>query len=67
MREMVCCLKECNINETTIIDIIKFYTREAGVRNLEVKFLNYVEKAPLKLLKATKKILPFLLIIYKPF
>ena len=28
---MVLLTKECNISETAITDIIKFYTREAGV------------------------------------
>ena len=47
--------KECNINETAIIDIIKFYTREAGVRNLEREISKLCRKSTTEIVKGNKK------------
>lgn len=42
---------EININEATIRDIVRYYTREAGVRNLERQIANICRKIVKQLLK----------------
>ena len=43
--------KEINIGEKAVRDIIRYYTREAGVRNLEREIANICRKAVKQLLK----------------
>ena len=43
--------KEINISEATVRDIIRYYTREAGVRNLEREIANICRKVVKNLLK----------------
>ena len=43
--------KEITISETTVRDIIRYYTREAGVRNLEREIANICRKVVKQLLK----------------
>ena len=43
--------KEISISEKTVRDIIRYYTREAGVRNLEREIANICRKAVKQLLK----------------
>ena len=47
--------EECKIKDSAIIDIIKYYTREAGVRDLERKIGKLCRKAVIETLR-TKKI-----------
>ena len=47
--------KECSISETAITDIIKFYTREAGVRNLEREISKLCRKSTTEIVKGNKK------------
>ena len=46
---------EWKINENALKDLIKFYTREAGVRNLERELTNLIRKAIRKLSRSKKK------------
>ena len=46
--------KECKINDAAITDIIKFYTREAGVRNLEREISKLCRKTT-EIVKGNKK------------
>ncbi len=43
--------KEINISEATVRDIIRYYTREAGVRNLEREIANICRKVVKQLLR----------------
>ena len=47
--------KECNISDSAISDIIKFYTREAGVRNLEREISKLCRKTTTEIVKGNKK------------
>ncbi len=47
--------KECKINDAAITDIIKFYTREAGVRNLEREISKLCRKTITEIVKGNKK------------
>ncbi len=47
--------KECNINDSAISDIIKYYTREAGVRNLEREISKLCRKSTTEIVKGNKK------------
>ena len=46
---------EWKINENALKDLIKFYTREAGVRNLERELTNLIRKAVRELSRSKKK------------
>ncbi|MEX2525433.1 MAG: endopeptidase La [Gammaproteobacteria bacterium] len=46
---------EINISEATVRDIIRYYTREAGVRNLEREIANICRKVVKQLLKQTDR------------
>merc|ERR1712146_70334 len=49
--------KECSIDDSAIEDIIKYYTREAGVRNLEREISKLCRKSTTEIVKgATKKV-----------
>ena len=49
---------ECNINASAISSVIKFYTREAGVRNLEREIAKICRKSTTEIVKGkTKKVL----------
>jgi ATP-dependent Lon protease len=49
---------ECNINSNAISSVIKFYTREAGVRNLEREIAKVCRKATTEIVKGkTKKVI----------
>ena len=48
-------LNECTINDTAINNIIKFYTREAGVRNLEREISKLCRKSTTEIVKGNKK------------
>ena len=49
--------KECNINTSAISSVIKYYTREAGVRNLEREIAKMCRKATTNIVKGiTKKV-----------
>jgi ATP-dependent Lon protease len=48
---------ECNINSSAISSVIKYYTREAGVRNLEREIAKICRKSTTEIVKGnTKKI-----------
>ena len=47
--------KECSISNSAISDIIKFYTREAGVRNLEREISKLCRKTTTEIVKGNKK------------
>ncbi len=48
---------ECNINTSAISSVIKYYTREAGVRNLEREIAKMCRKATTNIVKGiTKKV-----------
>jgi ATP-dependent Lon protease len=47
--------KELSIREQAIRDIVRYYTREAGVRNLEREIANICRKVVKKLLRAGEK------------
>ena len=47
--------KECNISDSAISDIIKYYTREAGVRNLEREISKLCRKSTTEIVKGNKK------------
>ncbi len=47
--------KECSISDSAISDIIKFYTREAGVRNLEREISKLCRKTTTEIVKGNKK------------
>ncbi len=46
---------ECKINNSAINDIIKYYTREAGVRNLEREISKLCRKTTTEIVKGNKK------------
>ncbi len=46
---------ECKISDSAITDIIKFYTREAGVRNLEREIAKLCRKTTTEIVKGNKK------------
>ena len=48
-------LNECTINDAAINNIIKFYTREAGVRNLEREISKLCRKSTTEIVKGNKK------------
>ncbi len=47
--------KECKINDNAISDIIKYYTREAGVRNLEREISKLCRKSTTEIVKGNTK------------
>ncbi len=47
--------KECTIKDSAIEDIIKYYTREAGVRNLEREISKLCRKSTTEIVKGKKK------------
>ena len=47
--------QECSISDSAISDIIKFYTREAGVRNLEREISKLCRKSTTEIVKGNKK------------
>jgi len=46
---------EWSISETAITDVIRYYTRESGVRNLERELANLIRKALTEILKGETK------------
>ena len=51
-------LNECNINSSAISSLIKYYTREAGVRNLEREIAKICRKSTTEIVKGkTKKVI----------
>ena len=46
---------ECNITRSAIVGLIRYYTREAGVRNLEREIANLARKSVKSLLVSRKK------------
>jgi len=47
--------KEWSINDEALVDLIRFYTREAGVRNLEREIANLARKAVKEIVGGDKK------------
>jgi len=47
--------KELQLSETTVRDIIRYYTREAGVRNLEREIAKICRRAVREMLRDTKR------------
>ncbi len=47
--------KECSINEAALKHVIKYYTREAGVRNLEREISKLCRKSTTEIVKGNKK------------
>ena len=47
---------EIAIGEDVVLDIIRYYTREAGVRNLEREIANLMRKAVKEILMKKKKL-----------
>ncbi|MBF95755.1 MAG: Lon protease [Alphaproteobacteria bacterium MarineAlpha9_Bin4] len=48
-------LKECSISDAAVTNIIKYYTREAGVRNLEREISKLCRKTTTEIVKGNKK------------
>mgnify|MGYP001296476235 FL=1 len=46
---------ECKISDSAITNVIKFYTREAGVRNLEREIAKLCRKSTTEIVKGNKK------------
>ena len=64
---MVYWLRNAILTTLQLSDIIKFYTREAGVRNLEREISKLCRKSTTEIVKGNKKIFLYLLTIYMNF
>ena len=50
------CKGEFSLNDNALLDIVRLYTREAGVRNLERELAKLCRKAVTKIVKGTQKV-----------